>query len=338
MSRLGIASVVVVLVAAAACGSRAETPATASPTSAATTAAPTSSAVPTATANPTPSPSPTAPRTYTSLALAYRVNLPDSWRRSTCQSTAQPVEDTVDTFTNASVEEESGTDTGPTQDVVVLSTEINRAGMTALAWLESGKMGFSAASHFEAATVDGKEAARVVPNDGSPSLAFAVASRGRIYALQAGARNASAQSAALTILSSFHIFSDAELFDARLSLPTPSPAVPRSAQQVADALSRGFAQKDVDLLATVMNECLTTGLEQAGASFRSAARYARDLRASFTNGLIVVLSSQQIDVQGDRADLRGTWTDPGQPTRSARFMLRKVADRWYWDGVILAQP
>ena len=320
----------------AACASSAEAP----PTAAATTAPATSSPTATATSSTSPSPTPTArPSTYTSLAVAYRLELPSPWRRSTCQSTAQPVDDAVDTFTNATAEEESGTDIGPAQDVVVLQTEINRGGLSALAWLESGKMGHSAAAHFERADIDGKDGARIVPNDGSPSLAFVVSSRGRIYALQAGLRNAAAQPAALALLGSFHVLSDAELFDARLSAPTPTPAAAaRTAQQVADVLRQGFAQKDTDLLATVMGECLTTGLEQAGASFRSASRYARDLRAGFTNGLAATVPAQQIDGQGDHADLRGTWTDPGQAQRNARFTLRKVANTWYWDGVILGQP
>src|SRR5690349_18694156 len=125
---------ILLLALTVACGSRAEAP-TATST---TTPAPTSSVASTATPSPSPSapPSPTAkPRPYTSLALAYRVDLPDPWRRSSCQSTAQAADDAVDTFTNASVDEESGSDTGPAQDVVVLRTEINRAGLTALAWL-----------------------------------------------------------------------------------------------------------------------------------------------------------------------------------------------------------
>jgi len=197
-------------------------------------------------------------------------------------------------------------------------------------------MGLSSASHFEKATVDGKDGARIVPNDGTPSLAFAVAWRGRIYAVEAGLRSTAAQPAALAILGSVHLFSDAELFDARLSAPTPKPTVPRSAQQVVDVLTRGFAQKDVDLLATVMYDCVTTGAEQAGAGFRSAAVYARDLRTSFGNGLVVNMSAQQVSPQGDRVDVLSAWTDPGQKQRNARLMLRKIAETWYWDGVIFA--
>jgi hypothetical protein len=244
----------------------------------------------------------------------------------------------VDTFTNASVEEESGGDTGPAQDVVVVRTEINRGGLTPLAWLESGKMGVSTQSHFERATIDGKDGARVVPNDGSPSLAFAVDWRGRIYAVDAGLRTAGAQPSAVAILNSFHLLSDAELFDARQSAPTPKPTTPRAAQQVIDVLARGFAQKDVDLLTTVMYDCVTTGAEQAGAGFRSAAAYARDIRTRFSNGLVVSVAAQQVTPQNDRADVMSTWTDPGQKPRGARLILRKVADTWYWDGVIFAQP
>jgi len=338
-------AVIALVVLAIACGSRAEAGRTASPAaSSSPSTAPTGS--PTATATPSDSPSPSArpnptagPGTYVSLALAYRVDLPNGWRRSACQSSSVPGDDAVETFTAASVDEESGTDIGPAQDVVVLRTESNPTGASALAWLEAGKMGHSTATHFEKATIDGKDGARIVPNDGSPSTAFVISARGRMYAVQAGIRSPSAQPAAIALMNSVHVLSDTELANARASLATPAPAAARTAQQVADTLARGFAQKDVDVLASVATGCITRGLESAGASFSSAGRYFRELKQAFANGTVVtVQASPLVDQQPDVAHVRGTWMDAGRPQQNVRFFLRKTADTWYWDGVIFAQP
>jgi hypothetical protein len=112
------------------------------------TTAPSSSAAPTASPTPTLQPNPTAgPGIYTSLGYGYRVELPSGWRRSACQSTKDPSEiPGVETFTNATIEAESGTDTGPANDVVLVRIEDNAGGQTALGWLESGKMGFGGGS------------------------------------------------------------------------------------------------------------------------------------------------------------------------------------------------
>jgi len=244
----------------------------------------------------------------------------------------------VETFTSASVDEESGTDTGPANDVVVLRVESSATGMTALQWLESGKMGFSSATHVEKATIDGKDGARIVPNDGSPSLAFVVAARGRMYALSAGIRDQAARPAVIALLSSFHVLSDAELADARATLATPTPAPARSAEAVAQTLETGFAQKEVAAIAPVTGDCVQQALEQAGASFMSSAKFFSDLRTRFANGLAVsVQAAQLVDQQADYAAVRGTWKDPGQPVRNVKLMLRRIGNAWYWDGVLYLQ-
>ena len=112
--------------------------ATASP--AATSAAPATTApVATTAPPPSPRPNPTAgPGTYVNAGLAYRVDLPASWRRSACQTTrGDPKVPYVETFTTGAVEEETGTDTGPATDVVIVRVE-DAAGLTALQWLSSG--------------------------------------------------------------------------------------------------------------------------------------------------------------------------------------------------------
>lgn len=302
---------------------------------------------PTQAATVTPSPAPTlrpnptaGPGTYISAALAYRVDLPSGWRRSACQSTrgvTQPP--ATETFTDATIDAESGTDMGSAQDVVLVHVEASSAGQTALAWLESGKMGFSSQAHFEKATVDGHDAARIVPNDGSTSGVFAVAARDHIYAVSMGLRDQAARATAIAIMNTFHVLSDAELADVRASLATPSPAPARTAEEVADALARGFALKDTVLLASVASPCLTQGYEQAGPSMAATSKMLASLAQQFAGGLSVAVTARPLlDQSPTYVAVSSKWTGGGQPDRMAKLMIVAVGSTWYWDGWIFAQP
>src|SRR5512140_279376 len=126
-----IVTAVVAALVASACGSSADAPGGSSPSSTASAPAATASASPTLRPNVT-----LGPGTYTSLALGYRVDLPHGWRRSDCLTTpglTQPPGS--ETFTPASVDEESGSDIGPHQEVVEIRVE-DSASLTARAWLE----------------------------------------------------------------------------------------------------------------------------------------------------------------------------------------------------------
>ena len=332
-----------------ACGSRTDAPgpsasASASPSAVAVSPSPTPSPAPSVTASPRPNPT-AGPGTYISLAYGYRVDLPAGWRRSACQSTRLPSQPPgVETFTSASVDAETGTDTGPAHDVVVVRVEDNAGGQTALGWLESGKMGFSMGSRFEQISFDGNpDAARIVTTDGTRTLAIVVNARFRIYAVNRGMREPSPASdvAARGIMTSLHILRDAELAEARATLATPAPAPARSAEEVADALARGFAQKDTAVLAAVAQECLTTGLENAGAGFRATSVELAAMQRSFANGLVVTIQPRPIEFASGSsvsgATIRGTWTDAGQPQRNMRLMMQRTGNTWYWIGVIFAQ-
>jgi hypothetical protein len=337
---------VVAVLLAIACGPRAAAPgASPSEITTATATATASAATPAASPSPTLRPNPTAgPATYTSLALAYRVELPQGWRRSACQSTKDPVGDTaVETFTTASVDDEAGTDTGPNNDVVLVRVEAAPAGQTALQWLESGKMGFSVASRFERATVDGKDGARVVTTATGNATAFVVAARGRMYAVSRGLREPTPASdqAATALMTSLHVLSDNELADARATLATPIPAPVRTAEEVADAIARGFAQKDTTVLASVADDCLTQGLENAGAGFVSQTKFLATLRTGFANGLVVTAQPRPIEFASGSSvsggTIRGTWKDPGQAQRNVKFMIQKHGNTWVWIGVLYLQ-
>lgn len=335
-------------VAVGACGSRADAPgpsesAGASPSAAVPSPSPSPSPPPSPTA--TPRPNPTAgPGIYTSLAYGFRVDIPSGWRRSACQSTRLPSQPPgVETFTNATVEAETGTDTGPANDVVVVRVEPNPTGMTALAWLEAGHIGIGSTTRFEPITFDGNpDAARMVSADGT-ALAYVVNARFRIYAVSRGMREPSPGSvaAARGIMTSLHVLRDAELAEARATLATPPPAPARTAEAVADALARGFAQQDPAVLATVAQECLNFALENAGVAFYATPKVMRDLGADFGRGLAVTVQARPIEyasAPGTGALVRATWTDPGQAPRDVKLMLQKVGDTWYWIGVLRLRP
>jgi hypothetical protein len=249
----------------------------------------------------------------------------------------------VETFTNATVEAESGTDTGPAQDVVLVRIEDNAGGQTALGWLESGKMGFSTSSRFERITFDNNpDAARIVSTDGTLG-AVVVNARFRIYAISLGLRapTPGGEASARALMTSLHILRDNEVAEARATLATPPPAPLRSAEEVADALARGFGQKDTSVLAPVATECLSTGLENAGVGFRATSVSLAAMQASFANGLVVTVQPRPIEFATGSSvsggTIRGTWQDPGQPRRDVKFMMQKVGDTWYWIGVLYLQ-
>jgi hypothetical protein len=331
------------IVIAVACGSPATAPGASPSQTATVSATATASTATTSAPTPTRQPNSTAgPGTYTSLAYAYRVDLPAGWRRSACQSTRDPSRPPgIETFTNASVDEETGTDTGAAQDVVLVRIEDNAGGQTALGWLESGKMGFSTGSKFEKITFDGNpDAARIVTNDGATLLAIVVNARFRMYAVSRGLREPTpaAEAPARALMTSLHILRDNELADARATLATSSPAPVRSVEDVADALARGFSQKDTSVLAAVASECLTTALEQAGASFRTTRAALADMQKAFANGLVVTVQPRPLVDQTEfYAAVRGTWKDDGQPQRNMKLMMTKVGNTWYWDGVLYLQ-
>ena len=348
-SRRGCA---LVLFIAIACGSRAETPGTAisaSPSAAASaTATATTTATPSPIAAATAKPNPTAgPGIYTSLAYAYRVELPAGWRRSACQSTRDPsVPPAVETFTKASVAEESGTDTGPGQDVVLVRVEDNAGGQSALGWLESGKMGFSMGSTFEKISFDNNpDAARIVTLDGV-TTAIVVNARFRMYAVSRGLREPTpaAEAPARAIMTSLHILRDSELADARATLATPSPAPARSVEEVTDTLARGFNQKDTSILGTVAMECFDTGSENAGVGFRPTFVVLSDMKNSFTSGLVVTVQPRPIEFgsaappQALSATVRATWTESGKAARNVKLMMQRVGNTWYWQGVLYLLP
>jgi hypothetical protein len=271
--------------------------------------------------------------------------LPEGWRRAACGSSLELTHlPAVEAFTSASLDEEAFSDIGPSNPGVSVFIEDNAAKQTALQWLESGKLGHSMSTKFEKTTFDGKpDAARVITTDGILVTAIVVNARGQIFSIQrVGPPPAGGAQAQTALLTSLHVLSDVELSDAKATLASPAPAAARTAEEVADLLAQGFAQKDTTLLATAAAACLGQGAEQAGSSSRPAARFLSDLQKAFANGLVVTAQPRPIGDQATPnspgyATIRGTWKEAGQPQRNVKLMLQKIGNTWYWFGVLYLQ-
>ena len=313
---------------------------TVSETPAPTTAAPTATATPTPTPSPSPRPNPTTgPGTYVNAGLAYKVDLPAGWRRSACLTTrGDPKVPFVETFTTASVDEEIGTDTGPASDTVSIRSE-DAAGLTPLQWLSTGRVGTAAGQRFEATTFDGKDSARIVVVATNTPIAYVVPANGRMYILQRGQRvfEPNTATSANALINSWHALSPADLAGPPFATPPAAPT--RSAEDVADGIAKGFTDKDTAVLESVASPCLTHGIENAGGSFATTVRQMRELKAAFANGLAVTVQARPVTEQRpDQMTIKGTWTDPGKPTKNVNFLIVKVGSTWYWDGWIDLQP
>jgi hypothetical protein len=312
--------------------------------SATTSTAPTANA--SATASPTLRPNPiVGPGVYTSVALAYRVELPDGWRRSSCESSAETQHlPAVEGFTSATINDEVSSDIGPNNPGVRVMVEDNAAKLTPLQWLESGRLGASAYSLYEKISFDGKpDTARLVHSEGNLSLvtAIVVSARAQIFSIVRTGPTATATIPSQTsLLNSLHILSDVELSDAKATLASPVPAIApaRTVEEAAAAMARGFAEKDSAALAPIAWSCVWQGNEQAGAATRPSSVFLANLQRSFAAGLIVTVQPRPIETitnSPSSANIRGTWKEAGQAERSARFVLTKGGNTWYWAGVVL---
>lgn len=293
-------------------------------------------ATPSASVSPTPRPNPTAgPATYTSVALGYRIDLPQGWRRSDCLTTpglAQPPGS--ETFTPASVDEESGSDIGPHQEVVELHVE-DAASVTAREWLE--RLGGSISTRLEPATLDGKDAVRMTEN--GVILGYALTTAGRLYALvRAYARNRGPNpydATAMTLMSSFHVLTDPERVVAQRTLATASPVPVRTADEVARTIARGFAQKDIGILASVASPCPWHGGEQAGSEWKPRGPRLAEIQRAFANGLVVTAQTTLEPQTPERVFVAGTWNDPNDPDRkqkAVKHAIERLGQTWYWTG------
>lgn len=313
----------------AGCGSHVESPAlgpstpSATPTQAATV---TPSPTPTLRANPT-----AGPGSYTNLLLAYRVDIPAGWRRSTCQSSRDPAQPTIDVFTNASVDAETGGGLVSGQDSVSVYTD-DTQGQTAMA-LATSRFGSSVGQRFDQVTFDGKDVVRVTSPSGIWDLAYVIPARGHLYVVARVLRTNAADRDSRAMIESFHVLTDTELATARATIAAPVSAPPRSMPQVADVVTRGFMAKDTALLATVVAPCVMIGAEPGDADWASTSTRLGELQRMFAAGLVVTIQGGP-QIIGGPAVIRTSWSVPGQQARTVKLWLQSFGGTWYWEGWI----
>jgi hypothetical protein len=311
-------------------------------------AAPTAPASPAASANPSGSPtttpraSPLPPGTFESPIFGYRITLPLPFRlqRSTVVA-GHPEIFGTDVYTTQTEAEEraeclrdAGDVPGPAAAALIeVAVHRNPAGASAIGWSTSSPRR-SPRQTVEPATIDGRDAARVV-EDGATAW-YAIRANDRVYVI--GPTLWPAQHPLDSIAASFKAI-------APLPFPTPTatPAqAPReSARQLADALARAFAARDADAVARLMPECSfgvtfsVDGTLSGGVLNRSVARFIDALRERFAAPDFSVTVEPSVLTQstgdGERFFARSQWRDGALTTR-VDLELGERDGRWLWVG------
>jgi hypothetical protein len=311
-------------------------------------AAPTAPASPAASASPpgspttTPSASPPPPGTFESPILGYRITLPVPFRLQRSIVIAGHPEilgtDVYTTQTEADERAECLRDAGDIPGPAAAAlTEVavhrNPTGATAVAWSTSSPRR-SARQTVEPATIDGRDAARVV--EGGTTAWYAIRANDRVYVISPTIWPT--QQPLDSIASSFRAIAPRPF-----PTPTATPAeAPReSARRLADALARAFAARDADAVARVMPEChfgvafSVDGVPSGGVLNRSVARFIDALRERFASAdfSVTVEASvlSQSTADGERFFARSQWRD-GTGTTLVDLELGERDGRWLWVG------
>lgn len=373
MARPALALAVACGVVASACASSAPPapPATPTATPAAARSSPLVTSPPTGpllTPTPTPSPSPW-PLTvaYVSPTLAYRIQLPEGYRRSECLSSAPTDPRSTpflgsETLTLLSPEEERSF-SGHGHLPVVSSAEawsfhVSAYGtdMPALELAERDRClacdrqlpnpspapdpptGGVPVDRIEALTIAGEEAARRIRDSGS---FYVVRAGGRAYVIQFQepyspdpARPRPAE------LGPDPLASVVATFRAAASAPivfrTARPqALSAAARDVATQVASAFEAGDVDRIAALTTpKCwLQVIVEPGGASAESPERYLAALRTRFAAGLRVRVAQVSGDGSNESpVSIHSEWVEGGRTFR-VDLRLTEVDGRWYWGGL-----
>jgi hypothetical protein len=306
-----------------------------------TTPSPTATASPTPSLTPSRSPSPLPLQSvYVSAAGGYRIATPPPLRRSDCLS-ARPAAASetlaLDTFVAIAEADEQFSDVGFAFDQIIVQALRNTQLVTPRQWVDSGKLGASVGMTVDESTLDGRLAVRVRSGPGFV-VAYVLADRSVLYVIRYATRDGSTidQALAERTIATFHILADNER--PPVSVLSPGPPPPRSADAVAASLVDGFAKKDANALAAVMAACMSQFAESAGGTSMPRSRFAAQLSASFASGLTV--SVEPVPLASDQfgSFLRATWTDPGQTPQRRDLYLRDESGRWTWFLVLRRQP
>ncbi|MDQ2912404.1 MAG: hypothetical protein M3T56_04020 [Chloroflexota bacterium] len=282
--------------------------------------------VPTATASPTPTVA-AGPTRYVNAELGYSVDLPAGWRRATCSeeiAKTSPPLTAFDVFVG--VPDSQEVIRGGVRLIIVSVTTAE--GVTAEAWLKRNAS--QPGAQIEPATLGDRSGARSFLGATGHTYAFAVAARGRIYAIQRTvlepAANFGIEGQELEgMLTSFRVLDDATVDRGPIATPTP-----RSIESLVDALADAFARKDPIAIADTMTPCV--GLD--GQDMRSRTAYVTTIEAEFAAGASVQVSKPiESDPLFGRV-IRSTFSTPGKPTRRVDFLFREDSGRWSVVGVL----
>jgi hypothetical protein len=313
--------------------------------SATSTAGPTASPIATATstpaATPQPSPSPTLRATpspaglFVSGEMGYALDLKQQWHRATCGSSISGGQlvgtSGIDVFIAIPDADFELGHVGPfsgNSDLIHVFATGNPDGLSPREFKRQ-RLGGGSGETLEDSTFAGRPALKVT--DGQ-NASFLFANAG--YMWQVGHRRNAGNSSFAdreAMMLSFRFLSAEEARAVRAAA-TPSPA-PRTAEQVADALSDGFARRDLAVLARVIRPCFYEGVYQAGPSSMIAEKHLEKLRQRFAQGLTVEVRARPIG--GDPSTtmkIRSTWREPGQPVREADLSMTVHRGTTYWDG------
>jgi hypothetical protein len=309
-------------------------------------AGPTPTGLPVPTERTSPSPAPSAPAGFTtheSPILGYRLTLPNTYRRvGSSLSPGHPEllgRDTYTTLTESEVREECLRDGGgiPSRAAAAyLNVEAYRtsAGTTALEWARSRPQ--ITRSTVEPATIDGREAARVVGQDATHL--YVMRANDRMYVLTPAMWPTPHQLD--DIAATFRAITPQPL-----PSPTPTAANPRdAAATLARTLTTAFAARDTDAIAALITpncsigvwtvvEPVQLGSESCCVLNRAVAPFLEALRDRFTSGDLSVTVDPEVQVRAEggrgRFFVRSEWREPDRMTPIDLY-LEEVDGQWRW--------
>jgi hypothetical protein len=297
---------------------------------------------------PSASPSPSrSVATYTNATLAYAITLPAGYRPSSCASWVDARTDLigVDLFTTLSDPEELELNVGdipPAERASDFHVEVHRdtSGRSVVEWARAQPVNTGAS--VEAATIGGREAAKITSSDRIGAVSFAIRANDRIFVLDTDIRREGFDSAAFLapIAASFTAISAGPL-------PTPYPKAPRdAAQELATALAKAFSERDAAGVAIRMRGC-TLGMyavleppepnNTCCILSRAISPFIEALRPALAGGTVTVVVDPVIrsSAQGgaERFFAVSRWTENGK-TRQIDLLFDERGGRWYWSGAI----
>jgi len=308
-------------------------------------AGPTPTGLPVPTERLSPSPAPSAPAGFTtheSPILGYRLTLPNTYRRIASSITGDSEllgRDTYTTLTEAEEREECLRDGGgiPSRAAAAylyVEAYRNVAGTSAVEWARTRP---GNARSVEPATIDGREAARVVER-GATSL-YVIRANDRMYVLTP------------TIFPTQHPLDDiAASFRAITPQPFPTPTAPSqtlprdAARALGGTLASAFAARDTDAIARLITptcsiavwsvvEPVQPGGESCCVLNRAVAPFLQALRDRFTSGNLSVTVDPEVQVRieggRERFFVRSEWREPDR-TIQIDLYLEAVDGQWRW--------